>query len=185
MPELLHVAFFRAMNLGQRRFRSPTSAELLAAFDGAGAVGVVNVQSNGTVIFGCPGAAPGAVLGRVQATLRADLGYADIAVVREADWVTALAEHLDPGLVGGEVTLFDAVRVPRLALPWTEAEHGELTVHALDLRHAVTSWSSVRSGSNATTVLTEMVGTRVTSRGIPTMLRLANRLERLQGIRPT
>ena len=50
---------------------------------------------------------------------------------------------------------------------------------ALDGAHAVSSWDDELVGSNGTTVLGRLLGVPVTSRGIPTMLRLASRLEAL------
>ena len=46
-----HVAFFRNLNLGQRRSHSPTRPELLDAFERAGATSAVNFQVNGTIVF--------------------------------------------------------------------------------------------------------------------------------------
>ena len=45
------VAFFRNLNLGQRRSHSPTRPELLDALERAGAYDATNFQVNGTVIF--------------------------------------------------------------------------------------------------------------------------------------
>ncbi len=76
----------------------------------------------------------------------------------------------------GEVSLFDAESVPELELPWVEPTKRALTVLALDRCHAVSSWHDELVGSNATTVLGRLLGVPVTSRGIPTMLRLALRI---------
>jgi len=45
------VAFFRNLNLGQRRSHSPMRPELLDALERAGAQDPINFQVNGTVIF--------------------------------------------------------------------------------------------------------------------------------------
>ena len=49
------VAFFRNLNVGQRR--SPTRDQLLDAFTAERAVDVLSHQSNGTVAFSAPGEA--------------------------------------------------------------------------------------------------------------------------------
>ncbi len=50
-PDDRMVAFFRNLNLGQRRSNSPTSGVLVEAFTTAGATWVANFQTNGTVVF--------------------------------------------------------------------------------------------------------------------------------------
>jgi uncharacterized protein (DUF1697 family) len=171
------VAFFRNMNLGQRRSKSPTSGELLSAFADAGAAGAVNVQTNGTVIF--PSTDPTHTIESVRAALRVITGYQDTVIVREGRWVLELAVRLDPTVPHADVSLFDADGLPDLELPWVEPTRRALTVLALDRRHAVSSWQEPLMGSNATTVLGRLLGVPVTSRGVPTMLRLATRLESL------
>ncbi len=167
------VAFFRNLNLGQARSKSPTSAQLLSAFRAAGAEQATNFQVNGTVVF--DSAQPDPVVVAVRRVLSDLTGYADAAVVRDAAWLVALGRRLDPGLPGGEVALFDAWEVPPLELPWVDPS-GALTVLEFDGLHAVTSWTSVASGSGSNPVLTRMLGVPVTCRGVPTMIRLAARL---------
>ncbi len=167
------VAFFRNMNLGQARSRSPRSAELVGAFERAGATRVVNFQTNGTVIF--DGRAPKRIAADVVELLTGVTGYDDLVVVRPADWLVELADRLDPDLPAAEVALFDARTVPVLRLPHVErARSGALTIVALDARHAVTSTTG--SGISAGPVLPGLVGVPVTCRGVPTMIRLARRL---------
>lgn len=72
------MAFFRNMNLGQARSRSPRSAELLDAFAAAGATSAVNFQTNGTVIF--TGDDPATLAESVVTRLTAVTGYADLVV---------------------------------------------------------------------------------------------------------
>jgi len=56
---------------------------------------------------------------------------------------------------------------------------GRVEVVAGDHRHAVTAfYPDGRGGSSASTLLQELTGVRVTSRGAPTILRLARRLDR-------
>ena len=173
-----HVAFFRNMNLGQARSKSPTSAVLVEAFLTAGAERAVNFQTNGTVIFSVgtysDASAPDVIL-RVRPLLRAATGYTDAVVVRSATWVAELAPRLDPGLHGGEVALFDAATVPQLELPWTDPA-GEVAIVELGELHAVTAWAAAGPARGSNSTLTRMVGVPVTCRGVPTMIRLANRL---------
>ena len=111
-----YVAFFRNMNLGQARSRSPGSGELVEAFTAAGAEWVTNFQTNGTVIFSASD--PAAVVERVRPQLLAATRYADAVVVRSHAWLTELGPRLDPELHGGEVALFDAPEVPLFELPF-------------------------------------------------------------------
>lgn len=172
----IQVAFFRNMNLGQARSRSPRSPELLDAFAAAGATGAVNFQTNGTVIFS--GDEPAALAESVVLRLTAATGYADLVVVRSAGWLIDTVADLDRDVPAGEVALFDAPRLPELDLPHVErGATGQLVVHALGFGHAVTS--ATGAGISAGPVLTRLLGVPVTCRGIPTMLRLSARLRML------
>ncbi|MHA6511539.1 DUF1697 domain-containing protein [Tessaracoccus sp. Z1128] len=172
----IQVAFFRNMNLGQSRSRSPRNSELLDAFAAAGATSAVNFQTNGTVIF--TGDEPAALAESVVTRLTTATGYADLVVVRSAALLIDTVGQIDPGLTAGEVALFDAPRLPVLVLPHLErARTGELVVHALTCRHAVTS--ATGAGVSAGPVLTRLIGVPVTCRGIPTMRRLVARLTTL------
>ena len=155
----IQVAFFRNMNLGQARSRSPRSSELLDAFAAAGATGAVNFQTNGTVIFAVD--EPAALAESVVTRLTAVTGYSDLVVVRSAAWLIDTVEHVDPDLPAGEVALFNAPWLPDLVLPHLErAPKGELVVHTLTRSHAVTS--ATGSGNSAGPVQTRLVGVPVT-----------------------
>lgn len=171
----VRVAFFRNMNLGQRRSNSPTSAQFLDAFAQAGAPGARVFQTNGTVIFEAPG-------GNGQAReaarlLHLECGYADLVVVRSARWIVDLAARLDTSLPGCCVTLFDGREDPGLPLPWTHPATG-LKFLELDRRHAVTLWppDSPSGGSPANRVIAGLMGVPGTGRTAGTIVRLANRL---------
>ena len=170
-----HVAFFRNMNLGQSRSKSPTSGILINAFLSAGAEWATNVQTNGTVIFASTMVDD--VIGRLRPLLLAATGYSDAVVVRPAAWVKECGQRLDPLIPAAEVALFDADALPELDVPWIDPS-GHLTVLDLDLLHAVTSWTGTRTGSSSNPTLTRMLGVPVTCRGVPTMIRLAARLSR-------
>ena len=170
------VAFFRNMNLGQARSRSPRSSDLVEAFTAAGATRVVNFQTNGTVIFDGPH--PRRIAAGVVRLLTGLTGYDDLVVVRPADWLVELAARLDPDLPAAEVALYDNPTLPPLDLPHVErVRTGALTILALDEQHAVTTTAG--SGISAGPVLTGLVGVPVTCRGVPTMMRLAHRLSAL------
>ncbi len=164
------VAFFRNLNLGQRRSRSPTRPELLEAFEQAGAKSATSFQVNGTVVFEADGD-PQGLADRAVALLTLVCGYDDAVLVRPVSWVLEL--DLDDVVSNAEVSFFDAPSFPE-SLPWTP-EHGGLTVERADGRHAV-SVNDLERSSGATWVLERLLGVPVTSRGVPTMQRLTAKL---------
>jgi len=172
------VAFFRNLNLGQGW--APTRVQLEAAFATAGATHIDSVQVNGTVVFSHP--APVRATGEVRALLRLLTGYDDVAVVRRASWLLDLVQRADglglPGDLPVEVAFFDARPPFPLTLPWTTPD-GRLRVLLGDHRHAVTSFHDDSGrGSNATAVLQEVTGVKVTSRSLGTVRRVAERIRR-------
>ena len=98
------VAFFRNLNLGQRRSRSPTRPELLEAFERAGATDAVSFQTNGTVIFECD-TDPQALADDVVRLLTPVCGYDDMAPARPVDWLRGL--DLEQVPTNAEVSFFD------------------------------------------------------------------------------
>jgi uncharacterized protein (DUF1697 family) len=170
------VAFFRNLNLGQGW--APRRPQLEGAFVDVGASGVRSVRSNGTVVFEHP--APMRAAAQVRAALDALTGYGDLVVVRRALWLLDLVRRADdldlPDDVPVEVAFFDARPPFPLTPPWTSLD-GRLRVLAGDHRHAVTSFHDPSGrGSNATVVLQEVTGVRVTSRGLDTVRRVADLL---------
>ena len=101
-------------------------------------------------------------------------GYDDAVLVRPADWILAL--ELDTG-PRAEVSLFDGPDPFPEELPWDVPGAG-LTVVRADRLHAV-SLDDVEQTSGATWALERRLGVPVTSRGVPTMLRLQTRLRSL------
>ena len=177
------VAFFRNLNLGQGW--APTRVQLEAAFAAVGATGIDSVQVNGTVVF--DHRAPVRAAGEVRELLRTLTGYADVVVVRRAGWLLDLVQRADLlGLPEGlpvEVALFDARPPFPLDLPWTTPD-GRLRVLLGDHRHAVTSFHDDSGrGSNATVVLQDVTGVKVTSRSLGTVRRVADRIRRRGGAR--
>ncbi|MBL0749655.1 DUF1697 domain-containing protein [Nocardioides sp. G10] len=96
------VAFFRNLNVGQRR--SPSRDQLLDAFAAAGATDVLSHLSNGTVAFTAAGD-PQPLADAVAERLSTVCDYADLAVVRPVAWLVDL--DLDALPDGCELTLFD------------------------------------------------------------------------------
>ena len=165
------VAFFRNLNLGQRRSHSPTRPELLDALLRAGARDAVNFQVNGTIIIDADGDAQ-ALANEAVRLLTPVCGYDDLVVVRPAAWVLDL--DLDAITQPAEVSFFDGPAPFPEPLPWRSPEGG-LTVIRADALHAL-SLDDVEQTSGATWTLERLLGMRVTSRGVPTMLRLQSRL---------
>ncbi|MET0997612.1 MAG: hypothetical protein ABWX73_02755 [Marmoricola sp.] len=169
------VAFYRNLNLGQRRSHSPTRPELLDAFERAGAAQAVNFQVNGTVVFDCDGDAQ-ALADETVRLLTPVCGYDDLVIARPASWILDL--ELDEIGTHAEVSFFDGPdRFPE-PLPWEVPDAG-LTVIRTDSLHAV-SLNDLEQTSGATWTLERRLGMRVTSRGVPTVLRLQAKLRTLE-----
>lgn len=101
-------------------------------------------------------------------------GYADTVIVRPVPWILEL--ELDTG-PNAEVSFFDGPDPFPEPLPWVAPGAGLTVIHA-DALHAV-SLDDLEQGSGATWTLERLLGTPVTSRGVPTMLRLQARLRSL------
>ena len=172
MPPATSVAFFRNMNLGQRRSSSPTRPELLEAFAQAGATSAVSFQTNGTVIFAAGRRSPQRLADRAVSLLTPVCGYDDMVAVRPVEWLHEL--DLDDVPAPAEVSFFDGPDAFPEPLPW-EAPRGGLVVVSADSRHAV-SVNDPEGSSGATWVLEQRLGVKVTSRGVPTMRRLLAKL---------
>jgi uncharacterized protein (DUF1697 family) len=165
-----HVAFFRNLNLGQRG--SPTRDQLLAAFADAHATEVSPFQANGTVVYRASEATR--VVDLVCASLSREVGWLDIAPVRRATWVRDLVDHVGDVGEHAEISLYDDTRDFPEPLPWRPAS-GRVTVVQADRMHAVAMNDEPRT-SFATPALEALLGIKVTSRGLATMRKLAERL---------
>ena len=165
-----HVAFFRNLNLGQRG--SPTGDQLLAAFEDARATEVSSFQVNGTVVFRA--SAPVRTVDLVRSYLFVQAEWRDVAPVRPARWVLDLVDASTDVGDRAEVSMFDLRADFREALPWRPSR-GRVTVVRADRRHAV-SVNDLPRTSYATPALESLLDRPVTSRGLSTMQRLAERL---------
>lgn len=164
------VAFFRNLNLGQRRSHSPTRQTLLAAFEQAGATSAASFQVNGTVIFETD-RDPQQVADLAVRLLTPLCGYDDAVLVRPVPWVLDLELEDAPG---AEVSFFAGPDPFPVPLPWTPPNGGLRVVHA-DAHHAL-SLNELDQTSGATRALERLLGVSVTSRAVTTMLRLRARL---------
>jgi hypothetical protein len=168
----LSVAFFRNLNLGQRRSHSPTRLQLLDAFERAGATTATSFQVNGTIVFETD-QDPQALADEVVRLLTPVCGYDDIVCVRPVDRLREL--DLEDVPANAEVSFFDGPDPFPEPLPWDAPPRGGLTVVQADGRHAI-SVNDLERTSGATWVLETLLGVPVTSRGVPTMRRLLAKL---------
>ncbi len=167
----MHVAFFRNLNLGQRR--SPSRVELVDAFETEGATDVLSHQVNGTVAFTAPdGRAAQEVADAVAARLGPVSEWTDVVLVRSVEWLESL--DVDGLPDGCELTLMDGPEPFPEALPW-DPGRGEVTVLRADGRHAIVLNHRERR-SNGTPVVERRLGVPATSRGIGTVQRLLARM---------
>ena len=170
---MLSVAFFRNLNQGQRG--SPSSVQLVEAFELAGAREVIPFQSNGTVLFDAadPDACARAVIDRLATASP----WSDVAFVRSTEWLSAFV--LEPAtdastFARAELSLFDESVSPVDSLPLVGKR---CTVVSGGRGFAVTE-NDRDNESNATPTLERALGVAVTSRGLLTLSRLVERLGR-------
>lgn len=164
------AAFFRNLNLGQPR--SPGRADLVEAFERAGATRVTSYRSNGTVLYDSPSPVRTARL--VVVALEQVCGYRDAVVVRRERWLREHATQWSEAGEQSEVTLFDSpVDFPE-PLPWRPPKGG-LTIIAADHRHALCVNDEPRT-SFGTPVIERLLDVPATSRSTGTMLGVVDRL---------
>lgn len=164
------VAFFRNLNLGQRR--SPSRDQLLTAMSDAGAVEAASFQVNGTVVFTADD--PQGVADEAGRLLVPVSGWDDVVLVRPLAWLASL--RLEEVEGNAELTLFDGPDDFPEQLPW-DAPRGEVTVLDASGAHAVVLNHRERRSGGAP-VVERLLGVPATSRGIPTLLRLLDRHDR-------
>ena len=168
-----HIAFFRNVNQGQRGH--PSTEDLLAAVHSAGGSDAFAFRSNGTVVLKAESG------NDVQSRLRMDAAgpLADRMVfVRPASLLEQFGPHGGSPAFGRlEVTVFDPeVQLNDVAAIESASRRGrcEIVAHgegwALVLNH-------VDRQSNGTPVVEKITGRAATSRGLPTLLALAERLD--------
>ncbi len=167
------VAFFRNMNLGQARSKSPTRSVLEDAFTSAGAQQVRSFQTNGTVVFDPVDRAAVDVVERARAALHDATGYTDIApcqpITELALLVAVTRERLEVVDRAVYVTFF-AAEVP---LDWAQPE-AELDRLGTTVIASGPGWvvTQVAPGGDPTTSVQARIGRLATTRGFGTVDRL-------------
>jgi hypothetical protein len=165
---MVHVAFFRNLNLGQTRTQSPTRTVLEDAFATAGVAHARSFQTNGTVLFEPLGRPPAQVMVSVLATS----GYADIAPTQPLAEVAALVAavrlrvDIDRSLYA---TFFDRAGPQTWALPGAQLDGLGTTVVASGPGWVATH---VAPGGDPTSAVQARLGQRATTRGFGTLEKL-------------
>ncbi|MFI5626915.1 DUF1697 domain-containing protein [Nocardioides sp. NPDC051685] len=120
-PAVVHVVFYRNLNLGH--VRSPNREQLEGALNRSGASHVKSFQTNGTVLLKAED--PERVVAEAASELAAAAGYDDTAIVRPlADLERVLAmgvfeKHRSPRTYRETVTFFQGGKEPSWSTPWT------------------------------------------------------------------
>lgn len=167
----IRVAFFSNLTLGRTRSNSPTSAQLLDAFEEAGARTPSHVGTNGTVVYYH---STGPTLARrVMKLLTPLCGYCDMVTVRSGVAIMELERELR-GLGAGDVVLYDTAPGFDLPIP-IETSDGLLVVSG-DHRWAITQHRVGTHPLDAGEFISSLVGVATTTRSISTMLRVADRV---------
>jgi uncharacterized protein (DUF1697 family) len=175
-----YAAFFRNVNLG--RPRSPSRAQLEAAFLESGAATAVSFLVNGTLVHApAPGCRARDVAARACAAMQASCGLREPVFVRA---VEALAEIVsrDPfagvAAAGGDahcITFLGAHRVPLPALPFV-TERGDVELHAFADNEALSVSRLVgRSAGSPNALLERWFQVPATMRNWRTVVRLVDK----------
>lgn len=165
------VAFVRNLNQGQRGHVS--TEQLVTAFRYAGCHDVMPFQSNGTVVF-----AGHAVLAvDAMSALAASAGVERGVFTMGMDELVTLvhAHGFTEDAARRELTLHAPVRIPLDDHAAAQAARRRCALVETGVGWAVTVNERERE-SNATPVLERLTGGPATSRGLPTLVRLIDRL---------
>ncbi len=173
---MLHVAFIRNLNQGQRGH--PSSGDVVAAFIAAGALDPIPFQSNGTIVFAADD--PNVVVKAATAMLAADDG-----VERDGFWMplTEVAAIVDahsaaPDVARREITLHGGGTID-VADPAVVREAAHRRCEVADAGKGwIVSINERDRESNATPLAQRLTGSPATSRGLPTLVRLVDRFAR-------
>lgn len=169
------VALMRNVNQGPRGH--PSTTDILAGFADAGCHGATTFQSNGTIVFDSD--QPTDAVALAAEAIAARSGHdREIRWTPLADVLALVAQHggideprrMEFTLHGGSVIDPDDPEVTRLA-----------SEHRCAIVDSGRGWALIRNDvqgeGHATPVVERLTGTRATSRGLPTMIRLAARYE--------
>lgn len=178
-PEV-HVAFVRNVNLGQRGH--PSTDDLLSAFAAAGATDALSFQSNGTIVFTARAAeADGLAQDAVAALARAAGHEREVFTASLASLRLVVDEHgsaLDTHR--RELTLHGGPALEPDSVALLEAER---RAHCTVLDSApgwVVTLNLRDRQSNGTPLVEHVLGLPATSRGMPTLVRLFEKLDASQ-----
>lgn len=165
------VAFVRNLNQGQRGHVS--TAELLAAFEDAGCQDIMPFQSDGTIAYSGHADLAVDAMSALAARTGVDREVFTLGIDDLVDIVRT--HHLTRDAVRRELTLHAPVRIPLDDRAATEAARRRCTLVETGLGWTVTLNARERE-SNATPVIERLTGAPATSRGLPTLVRLVDRL---------
>ena len=170
------VAFMRNVNQGQRGH--PATADILAGFADAGCPDIQTFQSNGTIVF--DSGEPAAVVAQAADAIAVRSGYErDILWIPLSQAAAVVDQHgATPEPRRFEFTLHrGAIIDPLDARVVSRARE-----HRCSIVDAGRGWALVRNEiegeGHATPLLESLTGSRATSRGLPTMIRLVSRFGR-------
>jgi uncharacterized protein (DUF1697 family) len=170
---MLHIAFLRNVNQGQRGH--PSTADILAAFTDAGCAGATAFQSNGTIVF--ESGDPQAVVSDALVALTARSG-----LEREGFWMpladvaTIVDTHADePDVARREMTLHSGG-----AIELNDPEVVRVAAHRrCEIVDAGDGWfvsiNERDRESNGTPVAERLTGRAASSRSLGTLARLLGR----------
>lgn len=171
-----HVALLRNLNVGQRGH--PSTAQILAAFTEVGAADALSFQSNGTVVFTAPPGQGESQAHRAVVALARTAGLEREVFTRPLDFlrpivaahgstadahVRELTLHGGPELEPDDPAVLEAERLARC----TVLDAGPGWVVTLNHRERQ---------SNGTPLVERVIGTPATSRGLPTLARLLDKV---------
>lgn len=165
------VAFVRNLNQGQRGHVS--TPELVAAFEDAGCHDIVPFQSNGTIVYSGHGALAVDAMSALATSTGVDREVFTLGTDDLTDIV--LTHGLADDAARRELTLHAPVRIPLDERAATEAARRRCTLIETGVGWTVTVNERDRE-SNATPVIERLTGAPATSRGLPTLVRLVDRL---------
>jgi len=181
-PEV-HVALLRNVNVGQRGH--PSTEDLLNAFAAAGATDALSFQSNGTIVFSALAGEAESVAQDAVAALARAAGFArEVFTASLASLRPLVDEHGSaPDAHRRELTLHGGAELRPDEPALLEAERrARCTV--LDAAPGWVVTLNLRDRqSNGTPLVEHVLGIPATSRGLPTLVRLLEQIDRAGSVR--
>lgn len=172
------VAFLRAINVGGHVVKMD---RLCGLFESAGLAHVSSFIASGNVLFDSR-KAPAQAEALIEKTLKADLGYEVITMIRSASEVAAIVEHADSAKLadGAGVSLYVGLlkKAPSAEAVRT-VECMSNDVDTLVIHERELYWRCNKRFSDSTIQgprLGKALGVAVTTRNITTIRKLAGRL---------